>query len=67
MYDICKKTVILVQFELTLLETKCIACEIVNKRSLNMKNRPFRGPTKTHPSGISKTAVRERDDSILGD
>ena len=57
MYDICKKTVILVRFEVTLLETKYIACKIVNKGSLNVKNRAFRGLTKTHPSGMSKTAV----------
>ena len=49
---------ILVRFEVTLLETKYIACEIVNRRSLNVKNRVFRGPTKTHPSGMSGTAVR---------
>ena len=36
-----KKTVIFVRFEVTLLETECIACEIVNKRSLNVKNRAF--------------------------
>ena len=57
MYDICKKTVILVRFEVTLLETKYIACEVVNKRSLNVENRAFRGPTKMHPSGTSETAV----------
>ena len=40
----CKKTVILASFEATLLETKYIACKIVNKRSLNIKNHEFRGP-----------------------
>ena len=40
-----------------MLETKYIACKIVNKWSLNIKNREFRGPTKTHPSGMSETAV----------
>ena len=31
------KTVILAQFEATLLETKHMACEIINKRLLNAK------------------------------
>ena len=54
--------VILASFEATLLETKYIACKIVNKRSLNIKNRAFREPNKTHPSGMSETAVgRKRD------
>ena len=57
MYEICKKAVILVRFKVTLLETKYIACEIVNKRSLNVKNCAFRGPSKTQPSGMSETVV----------
>ena len=48
---------ILVRFNLTLLETKYIACKIVNKRSLNIKIRAFRELNKTHPSGMSKIAV----------
>ena len=56
--DICKKTVILVRFEVTLLETKYIAYKIANKRSLNVKNGSFWGPAKTHSSGMSKTAVQ---------
>ena len=56
-YDICKKIVILARFESTLLETKYIACKIFNMRSLNIIICEFRGPTKTHSSGMSETAV----------
>ena len=38
LYDICKKTMILVWFEVTLLETKYKMSEIVNKRLLKVKN-----------------------------
>ena len=59
MYNICKNTVILALFEAILLEDKYIACEIINKLSLNTKNCAFRGPNKTHPSGLSETVVVE--------
>ena len=64
-YCICKKTVILVRFEVTLLETKYIAREIVNKRSLSVKNRAFQGPTKTHPSSMSETAKKNKECPLL--
>ena len=57
LYNIYKKTVILVIFEETLLETKYIASGNVNKRSLKVNNNVDWGPTKTQPSGMSKTAV----------
>ena len=41
--------VILAWFEASLLETKHIACKIVNKRSLNIKVCAFRGSTKKTP------------------
>ena len=53
------ETVILAGFEATLLETKYIVCKIANMLSLNIKNCAFRGPHKTHPSGMSEIAVPE--------
>ena len=41
--------VILAWFEASLLETKHIACKIVNKRSLNLKNVHFEGRLKHTP------------------
>ena len=52
-----EETVILAKLQATLLKTKYIACEIVNKRSLNTTNRADWGPNKMHPSGMSETAV----------
>ena len=48
---------ILVYSEATLLETKYIACKIINKRSLNTKNREFQAPNKMHPSAMSEYAM----------
>ena len=43
-----------------------MACKIVNVWSLNIKNPEFRGPNKTHPSGMSETAVGdEGEESYL--
>ena len=40
-----------------LLESKYIACEIVSKRSLNIKIRAFREPNKMHSSDMSEITL----------